>query len=115
MRHGLRHRSLPLALFFLAIASSALPLRAESPRQIRITVVEGGSCVVEGTAISCADLLKHLRDVVKLPAGSTVRVRVENTATTATDEITIKVLESLLNSEYKTPVGIVDVSTRPDK
>jgi hypothetical protein len=77
-------------------------------------VVEGGSCVVEGTAIPCAELLKHLREVVKLPAGSTVRVRVENTATAATDEVTTKVFDLLLNSEYKTPMGIVDVSKLPN-
>jgi hypothetical protein len=59
--------------------------------------------------------LKHLREVVKLPAGSIVRVRVENTDTTATDEVAMKIFESLLNSEYKTPIGIVDVSKLPDK
>ena len=114
MRHRLRPRSLPLGLLFLAVASSALPLRAEAPRQIRITVVEGGSCVVEGTAIRCAELLKHLREVVMLPAGSTVRVRVENTATSATNEVITKVFALLLDSEYKTPIGIVDVSKLPD-
>ena len=115
MRHRLRPRSLPLALLLLAVAGSALPSLAEPPRQMLITVVEGGSCVVEGTAIPCTDLLKHLREVVKLPAGSLVRLRVENTATSATDEVTMKIFESLLNSEYKTPIGIVDISKLPDK
>ena len=115
MRHRLRSKCLPLSLLLLAAAGSVLPLLAAPPRQMRVTVVEGGSCVVEGVAIPCVDLLKHLREVVKLPAGSLVRVRVENTATTATDEATMKIFEPLLNSEYKTPIGIVDVSKRPDK
>jgi hypothetical protein len=115
MGHRHRPKSLTLALLLLAVASSAHPLRAEPPRQLRITVVEGGSCVVEGTAIPCADLLSHLREVVKLPAGSLVRVRVDDTATTATDEVTMKVFELLLHSEYKTPIGIVDVSKLPNE
>jgi biopolymer transport protein ExbD len=112
MRHHLHPRSLPLALLFLAIASSALPVRAEPPRQIRITVVEGDSCVVEGTAIPCVDLLRHLREVVKLPAGSNVRVRVEPTTSY---EFTAKVFKLLLKSEYKTPIGYINVTDFPDQ
>jgi biopolymer transport protein ExbD len=109
MRHRLRPKSLPLALLFLVIA---LPLRAEPPRQILVTVVSGDSCVVEGTAISCADLLKHLREVVKLPAGSNVRVRIEPTTSY---ESTARVFELLQKSEYKTPVGYINVSEFPDQ
>jgi biopolymer transport protein ExbD len=112
MRHRLRPRSLPLALLLLAISSSALPLRAEPPRQVRITVIAGDSCVVEGTAIPCADLLKHLREVVKLPAGSNVRVRVEPTTSY---ESTARVFELLQKSEYKTPIGYMNVRDFPDQ
>ncbi len=112
MRHRLRRRSLPLALFFLATASSSPSLRADPPRQIRVTVVEGDNCVVEGTAIPCADLLKHLREVVKLPAGSNVRVRVEPTTSY---ESTARVFELLQKSEYKTPIGYINVRDLPDQ
>jgi hypothetical protein len=99
----------------LAIAGWAQPLQAQPPQQLRITVTDDKSCIVEGKTILCVDLLKHLREVVKLPAGSIVRVRVEDTASTATDEVTLKVFELLLNSEYKTPIGFVDVSKLPDR
>jgi biopolymer transport protein ExbD len=112
MPHRLHPRFFPLALLFLAIASSALPLRAEPPRQIRITVVEGDSCVVEGVAIPCADLLIHLREVVKLPAGSNVRVRVDPTTSY---ESTARVFKLLLKSEYKTPIGYINVTDFPDQ
>jgi biopolymer transport protein ExbD len=112
MRHRLRPRTLPLALLLLTITSAASPLRAEPPRQIRITVVAGDSCVVEGTAIPCADLLKHLREVVKLPAGSNVRVRVEPTTSY---ESTSRVFELLQKSEYKTPIGYINVKDFPDQ
>jgi biopolymer transport protein ExbD len=112
MRHRLRPRTLPLALLLLTIASAAGPLRAEPPRQIRITVVAGDSCVVEGTAIPSGDLLKHLREVVKLPAGSNVRVRVEPTTSY---ESTSRVFELLQKSEYKTPIGYISVKEFPDQ
>jgi biopolymer transport protein ExbD len=112
MRHRLRLRTVPLTLLFLTITGAALPLRAEPSRQLRITVVAGDSCVVEGTAIPCADLLKHLREVVKLPAGSNVRVRVEPTTSY---ESTARVFELLQKSEYKTPVGYINVTDFPDR
>ena len=115
MRYLSRAKSLPLAIFCLAIASGPLPLQAQPPQQLRITVADDKSCVVEGKTILCVDLLKHLREVVKLPAGSIVRVRVEDTASTATDEASLKIFELLRNSEYKTPIGFVDVSKLPDK
>jgi hypothetical protein len=68
--------------------------------------------VVEATAIPCADLLKHLREVVKLPAGSNVRVRVEPTTSY---ESTARVFELLQKSEYKTPIGYVNVADSPDQ
>ena len=68
--------------------------------------------MVEGSAIPCAHLLKHLREVVKLPAGSNVRVRVEPTTSY---ESTARVFELLLKSEYKTPIGYINVSDLPDQ
>jgi hypothetical protein len=115
MRYLFRAKSFPLVIFFSAIASWGLPSQAKQPQKLRVTVVDEKSCVVEETRILCVELLKHLREVVKLPAGSMVRVRVEDTATTATDEATMKVVELLLNSEYNTPIGIVDVSQAPDE
>ena len=112
MRHRLSPRILPLALLSLTMIIAALPLRAEPPRQIRITVVAGDSCVIEGVAIPCADLLNHLRDVLKLPAGSNVRVRVEPTTSY---ESTARVFELLQKSEYKTPIGYINVTEFPDK
>ena len=68
--------------------------------------------MVEATAIPCADLLKHLREVVKLPAGSNVRVRVEPTTSY---ESTARVFELLQKSEYKTPIGYISVKDFPDQ
>ena len=62
-----------------------------------ITIADGQYCVVEETRILCADVLKHLRDVLKLPAGSRVRVRAEKTAPY---ESAAKVVEQLQKSEY---------------
>ena len=112
MRHRLLPRILPLALLFLPLASAAFPLRAEPPRQVLVTVLEGGSCVVEGVAVPCADLLQHLREVLKLPARSNVRLRVEPTTSY---EFTASVLEMIMKSEYNTPIGYVSVSDSPEQ
>ena len=63
--------------------------------------------MIEGTAIPCADLLNHLREVVKLPPGSNVRVRIEPTTSY---ESTARVFELLQKSEYKTPIGYINVN-----
>jgi hypothetical protein len=115
MRYRARVKSFPLVIVWSAIGVGVLPSQAEQPQQLRITVVDEKGCVVEETRILCVDLLKHLREVVKLPAGSMVRVRVEETATTATDQATMKVFELLLDSEYNTPIGIVDGSQLSDE
>ena len=112
MRHRISAKCLPLAVLSMVIASVALPMPAKSPQEIRITVAEGKNCVVEATRILCADLLKYLREVLKLPAGSLVLVRAEKTSTY---ESTAKVFELLQKSEYKTPIGYVNVSELPNE
>jgi biopolymer transport protein ExbD len=112
MRHLFRAKFLPFAVVSLAIASAAPPLLAESPQATLITVTEGKNCVVKETTILCADLLKHLREVLKLPAGSRVRVRAEKASTY---ESTAKVFELLQKSEYKAPMGYVNVAETPEE
>ena len=115
MRYLFRAKSFALAILGLAIAFGALPSGAKKPQPLWITVVDEKTCVVEEARILCVDVLRHLREVVKLPAGSIVRVRVEDTATTATDEAIMKVSELILSSEYRTPIGIMDVSRLSDE
>jgi hypothetical protein len=115
MRYLCRAKSFPLAIFCLAIAIGVLPSEAKQPQQLWIAVVDEQTCVVEEARILCVDVLRHLREVVKLPAGSIVRLRVEDTATTATDGAIMKVSELILNSEYRTPIGVMDVSQLSDQ
>ena len=107
MRRPYHLKLLPLAIISLALASTPPPsLGNPPPEATLITVAEGKNCVVEETMILCEDLLKHLREVLKLPAGSRVRVRAEKTSTY---ESTAKVFELLQKSEYKAPMGYVNV------
>ncbi len=112
MRHLRGSAFSTLSIVYLAMASAAPPSPAGPPQEALITVADGNNCIVEGARLLCADALKHLRDVLKLPAGSLVRVRVEKVSTY---ESTAKVFELLQKSEYKTRMGYINVSEFPDK
>lgn len=109
MRHLDVPKLVPLAIAVLALTGMTLSW-AEPPKEVLITVSEGKNCVVNAIKILCADVLKHLHDVVKLPAGSRVRVRAEKTSTY---ESTAKVFELLQKSEYTFKMGYVNVAEEP--
>jgi biopolymer transport protein ExbD len=110
MRHLFSAKFLPLAIISFTLVGAASALRAESPQEAVITIADGKYCLVEEARILCADVLKHLRDVLKLPAGSLVRVRAGKTSTY---ESTAKVFELLQKSEYKHKLGFINFSHSP--
>jgi biopolymer transport protein ExbD len=112
MRHLVRSRLPQLAVAFLLSIHATPDFATEPTREAYITIADGPNCAIEETKLLCADVLRHLRDVLKLPAGSRVRFRVEENATY---ESTMKVVELLQKSEYKVPVGYINVSEFPDE
>jgi biopolymer transport protein ExbD len=112
MRHLVRSRPPQFAITFLLSFHATLSFAAEPTREVYITVADGPNCVIEETRLLCTDVLKHLRDVLRLPAGSRVRFRVEKDSTY---ESTMKVVELLQKSEYKVPVGYINVAEFPDR
>jgi biopolymer transport protein ExbD len=112
MRHLVRARLSQFAVAFLLSIHATPDCATEPTREVYITIEDGPNCVIEQTKLLCADVLKHLRDVLKLPAGSRVRFRVEEYSTY---ESTMKVVELLQKSEYKVPVGYINVAEFPDK
>ena len=71
---------------------------------------DGQSCVVRGTTIRCADVLSHLRNVLKIPAGAQVGF---NISQSAPFEPVWSVIEEVRQSEYKTPVGYLAPEWEP--
>ena len=71
---------------------------------------DGHSCVVRGTSIRCIDVLSHLRNVVKAPAGTQVRF---NVSPSAPFEPVWSVIEEVRKSEYRTPVGYLAPGLEP--
>jgi len=101
---------LRLALSSIIAMSALIPapsVSAEPPRAVWITVAEGHYCLVEGAKIPCADVLKHLREVLRVPAGAHLHVRAEKAATY---ESISAVFSLLQKTEYVTKMGYVNVS-----
>ena len=102
--------SLRLSLSSIIAMSVFVPapsMGADPPRAVWITVAEGEYCRVEEAKIPCADVLKHLREVLKVPAGAHLHVRVEEAATY---ESISAVFSLLQKTEYVTKIGYVNVS-----
>jgi len=102
--------SLRLSLSSIIAMSVFIPapsMGADPPRAVWITVAEGDYCLVEESKIPCADVLKQLREVLKLPAGAHLHVRAEKAATY---ESISAVFSLIQKTEYVTKMGYVDVS-----
>jgi len=84
------------------------PVMGDEPQpEVTIKLTDGSNCVIGITKMPCADVVNHLREVLKLPAGSPVRLLPDKTSTY---ETTVKVIELLRKSEYATPMGYVNVA-----
>jgi len=111
MRQLLVRCSVPFLLASLVVAAAASPLRAQPAQEVLITIADGGVCVIRDVKIPCTDILKHLREVLRLPAGSLVAFRAEKTSTY---ETTAAVIELIQKSEYRTKkMGFVNFAEKP--
>ena len=95
------------SIIAISVFIPAPSMSAEPPRAVWITVAEGQYCLVEEAKIPCADVLKHLREVLKVPAGAHLHVRAEKAATY---ESISAVFSLLQKTEYVTKMGYVNVS-----
>jgi biopolymer transport protein ExbD len=103
---------MPFAFATLFWLHAAVGFAGEPLRETFITVADGPYCVINKAKLLCADVLKHLREVLKLPPGSQVRLGVEKDSTY---ESTAKVLELIKKSEYKTPMGYINTAVFPEQ
>jgi biopolymer transport protein ExbD len=111
MRQLLVRCSVPLLLASLVVATAAAPLRADPPQEVLITVADDSVCVIRDVKLPCADILKHLREVLRLPAGSLVAFRAEKTSTY---ETAAAVIELIQKSEYRSKkMGFVNFAEQP--
>jgi biopolymer transport protein ExbD len=102
--------SLRLSLSSILAMSVFIPapsMSAEPPRAVWITVAEGQYCLVEEAKTPCADVLKHLREVLRVPAGTHLHVRAEKAATYETISAVFSLLQK---TEYVTKMGYVNFS-----
>ena len=76
-------------------------VRHTKPEYIEIKA-DGKSCVVRGAAIDCANVLLHLRQVVKLAPGSEVRFNADRGAPYGAVK---GVMDAVQKSEYTTAVA----------
>lgn len=111
MRHVLSAKLLPLTIASLVGVHAAPALAKESPLEVTITIADGSNCAVDNTTVLCPDVLKYLREVLKLPAGSRVHLIAEKNSTY---ESTVKLVELLEKSEYKLPVMYMNGSDSPE-
>lgn len=77
---------------------------------VTITIADGGNCVIRDEKLPCANVLDHLRGVLKLPAGSHVHLVVDKSSTY---ESTQTVIQLISKSEYAHPMGYVNFSDSP--
>ena len=95
------------SIIAMGVFIPAPSMSADPPRAVWITVAEGQYCLVEEAKIPCADVLKHLREVLEVPAGAHLHVRAEKAATY---ESISAVFSLLQKTEYVTKMGYVNVS-----
>lgn len=93
----------------IAAALLACPVTSgsaeQSVREVSITLQSDGKhCAVDKARVLCSDLVNHFRDVLKLPAGTRVRLRAGRAAPY---ESVKKVMDLLDSSEYPLPVAYI--------
>ncbi len=103
------HTSIQCLVPAIAAALFACPgtsSSAEQPvREVSITLQSDGKhCAVDKARILCSDLVSHFRDVLKLPAGTRVRLRAGRAAP---HESVKKVMDLLDSSEYPLPAAYI--------
>jgi hypothetical protein len=86
---------------FMASNLHAAEIRLEA--KVFIEIQAGGKhCVIRKVRVLCADAITHLRDTLKLPAGTEVGVKA---GLTAPFKDVKKVLDDVQKSEYVIPVA----------
>jgi biopolymer transport protein ExbD len=104
----MHHKAARIISAYLVIAAAVCGPTATAgepaSREVWVTVQSDGThCVVQEAKILCENVIVHLRDVLKLPPGSRVRLRAGRAVPHAPVK---KVMDMLSNSEYPLPVAL---------
>jgi biopolymer transport protein ExbD len=87
----------------LALICSASLAEVPASQEVSITIqADGAHCDVQKVKILCTDVVAYLRDVLKLPARSRVRLRAGRAVP---HEPVKKVIDMLSKSDYPLPVA----------
>jgi biopolymer transport protein ExbD len=110
MSHLLTHK---LLLLTLSVLSSALIEKAlgEQPREVvTIRVINDTNCLVGEAQLPCANVVAHLRDVLKVAEGTYIRVLADKTSGY---DATANLMDQLQKSRLRLKIGSVNVAADP--
>ena len=110
MRHLLNSKVWLIVFSALAAANTQLASGEQPIKVVTIRIADDINCVVEGTRVPCTNVVAHLRDVLRAPAGTHLRILPDKASSY---EATAKLIEQFQKSEYKLKMGYVNVAEDP--
>ncbi len=110
MRQLLTPKFLLLTLSALSSLHVERALGEQSVEAITIRITDDTNCLVEEARVLCANVVAHLRDVLKVAAGTYVRILPGNASTY---DGTAKLMAQLQKSKLKLKMGSVNVADAP--
>ena len=78
---------------------------------VTIRITDDVNCLVDETNVPCAKVVAHLRDVLKVPVGTQLRIVPDKASPY---EATAKLMEQFQKSEYKVKMGYVNAAEGPN-
>jgi biopolymer transport protein ExbD len=110
MRHLFNPKPLLVAFTAFSAAHTGVALGEQPLHVVTIKITDGSSCLVDDANVPCAEMAARLRDVLKVPEGTHLRI-LPDKATSY--EATANIVEQLQKSKLKVKMGYVNVAEAP--